>query len=185
MNNILVITTHKQPKVRLRILSMICFITLFVTFFSLSSLAGNNNEQALKGKKKHDKKTKVLIVISSDEHGYWLPEVLEPYQLLQQAGFIIDVASPLGGEGESRGEFRLSSTQEEWLEQSNLAKKLLSSLIINQVQASDYQAIYFAGGSGPMFDFINNEGMHKLTAQIYESGVFFPLIVTALPAYSM
>jgi hypothetical protein len=34
------------------------------------------------------KKTKVLIVISSDEHGYWLPEVLEPYHLLQQAGFI-------------------------------------------------------------------------------------------------
>jgi len=69
--------------------------------------------------------------------------------------------------------------------QSSLVTKLTDSLAINQVQASDYQAIYFAGGSGPMFDFINNEGMHKLTAQIYESGVFFPLIVTALPAYSM
>jgi putative intracellular protease/amidase len=174
MNNILAITTHKQPKVKLRNFSMICSIslvpTLFVTFFSLSSLAGNNNEQALMVKKQHDKKTKVLIVISSDEHGYWLPEVLEPYQLLQQAGFIIDIASPLGGEGKSRGEFSLSSTQEEWLEQSSLVKDLTDSLAINQVQASDYQAIYFAGGSGPMFDFINNEGMHKLTAEIYESG---------------
>jgi putative intracellular protease/amidase len=122
--------------------------------------------------KQHDKKTKVLIVISSDEHGYWLPEVLEPYQLLQQAGFIIDIASPLGGEGKSRGEFRLSSTQEEWLEQSSLVKKLLSSLPITQVKGNDYQAIYFAGGSGPMFDFINNEVMHKLTVEIYESGGF-------------
>ena len=172
MNNILAITTCKQPKVKLRVFSMICFITLFVTFFSLSSLAGNNNEQALMDKKQHDEKTKVLIVISSDEHGYWLPEVLEPYHLLQQAGFIIDIASPLGGEGKSRGELRLSSTQEELLEQSSLVKKLLNSLTIDQVQASDYQAIYFAGGSGPMFDFINNEGMHKLTAEIYESGGF-------------
>ena len=93
MNNILAITTYKQSKVQLRIFSMICFITLvvtlFVIFFSLSSLAGNNNEQALMDKKQHDEKTKVLIVISSDEHGYWLPEVLEPYHLLQQAGFII------------------------------------------------------------------------------------------------
>ena len=177
MNNILAITTYKQSKVQLRIFSMICFITLLVTlfviFFSLSSLAGNNNEQALMDKKQHDEKTKVLIVISSDEHGYWLPEVLEPYHLLQQAGIIIDIASPLGGEGKSRGELRLSSTQEEWLEQSSLVKKLLNSLTIDQVQASDYQAIYFAGGSGPMFDFINNEGMHKLTAEIYESGGFF------------
>ena len=71
---------------------MICSIslvlTLLVTFFSLSSLASNNNEQALMDKKLHDKKTKVLIVISSDNRGYWLPEVLEPYHLLQQAGFI-------------------------------------------------------------------------------------------------
>lgn len=170
MNDILAITTHKQLKVKLQVFSMLCFITLFVTFFSLSSLASNNNEQVLKDNKQHDKQTKVLIVISSDEHGYWLPEVLEPYHLLQQAGFIIDIASPLGGAGKSRGEFSLSSAQKEWLVQSSLVKKLLNSLTINQVQASDYQAIYFAGGSGPMFDFIDNESIHKLTAKIYESG---------------
>lgn len=170
MNDILAITTHKQLKVKLQVFSMLCFITLFVTFFSLSSLASNNNEHVLKDNKQHDKQTKVLIVISSDEHGYWLPEVLEPYHLLQQAGFIIDIASPLGGAGKSRGEFSLSSAQKEWLVQSSLVKKLLNSLTINQVQASDYQAIYFAGGSGPMFDFIDNESIHKLTAKIYESG---------------
>ena len=166
MNDILAITTHKQLKVKLQVFSMLCFITLFVTFFSLSSLASNNNEQVLKDNKQHDKQTKVLIVISSDEHGYWLPEVLEPYHLLQQAGFIIDIASPLGGAGKSRGEFSLSSAQKEWLVQSSLVKKLLNSLTINQVQASDYQAIYFAGGSGPMFDFINNESIHLSFIQI-------------------
>ena len=189
MNNILAITTYKQSKVKLRNFSMICsislvltlLVTLFVTFFSLSSVAGNSKDQSLKNMKPPKAQSKILIVISSDEHGYWLPEVLEPYQLLQQAGFIIDIASPLGGEGKSRGEFSLSSTQEEWLEQSSLVTKLTDSLAINQVQASDYQAIYFAGGSGPMFDFINNEAMRKLM----KVAVLLPLFVMALPAYSM
>jgi len=149
---------------------MNCFITVFVVFFSLSSLAANSNIQTLKNKTLHKEKTQILIIISSDKHGYWLPEVLEPYQLLQQAGFEITIASPLGGKGKASGSSRLSSTQEEWLEQSNLSKKLPNSLTINQVKANDYQAIYFAGGSGPMFDFINNEAMQKLTASIYQNG---------------
>ena len=165
MNNILAITAPKQPRLKFRIFAMLCFTTLFVIFFSLSSFAANSNIQSLK---KHKQSINVLIVISSDEHGYWLPEVLEPYQLLQKAGFIIDIASPLGGSGKSRG--RLSSTQEEWLKQSDLLNKLSNSLKVSQLQASKYHAIYFAGGSGPMFDFINNESIHKLTAEIYESG---------------
>lgn len=170
MNNILVINTHKQAKVKSRIFSMSCFIILFVTFFSLNSFASINNGQALESKNLHGTKTKVLIVISSDEHGYWLPEILEPYQLLQQAGFEVDIASPLGGKGKASGSFRLSSAQEKWLEKSSLPAELDHSIAINKIVANNYQAIYFAGGSGPMFDFINNKAMHKLTTSIYESG---------------
>jgi len=115
-------------------------------------------------------KRKVLIVISSDDHGYWLPEVLEPYQGLQQAGFKVDIASPLGGQGKASGNFRLSSQQQLWFKQSSLKGKLSRTLPINHVNSQNYQAVYFAGGAGPMFDFINNPAMQKLTAAIYESG---------------
>jgi len=172
MKDIFAFNTHKQPKVTLRIFSMLCFSILLVTFFSLSSSAANSNVQTLKNKTLDKAKAKVLIIISSDKHGYWLPEVLEPYQLLQQAGFEITIASPLGGKGKASGSSRLSSAQEEWLKQSSLPTKLSNSLTINQIQASNYQAIYFAGGSGPMFDFINNDALHKLTKEIYESGGF-------------
>nr|WP_269801188.1 type 1 glutamine amidotransferase domain-containing protein [Colwellia sp. 75C3] len=80
------------------------------------------------------------------------------------------MASPLGGKGKASGSARLSSEQEKWFEQSNLPTKLSNSLTINQVKANNYQAIYFAGGSGPMFDFINNKAMQKLTASIYQNG---------------
>lgn len=118
----------------------------------------------------NNKASKVLVVISSDSHGYWLPEVLEPYQLLQQAGYHIDIASPLGGQGKASGSSRLSSKQKSWLKQSDLAEKLLNSQPISQLNASEYQAIYFAGGAGPMFDFIDNPRLQQLTANIYESG---------------
>ena len=177
MNNILVINTEKQAKTKSKPLTflMICFCLLFTFFFSLSSLANNTSAKRLNDNnhretKQHEEKQRVLIVISSDSHGYWLPEVLEPYQLLQQAGFEIDIASPLGGKGKPSGSFRLSSAQEKWFSQSSLLEKLHNSLAIEQVKARDYQAIYFAGGSGPMFDFINNEAMHKLTASIYQNG---------------
>jgi len=149
---------------------MICFSILFFAFFSLSSSANSNIAPNLQDEAQHEAKQKVLIVISSDEHGYWLPEVLEPYQLLQQANFEIDIASPLGGKGKASGSSRLSSEQEKWLEQSSLPKKLANSLSINNVNPHEYQAVYFAGGSGPMFDFINNNTMQKLTASIYQNG---------------
>ncbi|PKG82160.1 hypothetical protein CXF85_14785 [Colwellia sp. 75C3] len=84
MNNILAINTHKQPKVTLRLFSMIFFIILFVTFFSLKSFANIDNAQSLKNPKRHGTKLKVIIVISSDKHGYWLPEVLYPSHLKMQ-----------------------------------------------------------------------------------------------------
>jgi len=165
MNTIHPINKHKPTKPKWQAFLMICFSILLTTFFSLSSSALN-----LQGGVDLEVKQKVLIVISSDSHGYWLPEVLEPYELLEQAGFEIDIASPLGGSGKASGSSRLSSEQEKWFEQSSLAKKLPHSLTINEVQANHYQAIYFAGGSGPMFDFINNEAMQNLTASIYQRG---------------
>jgi len=162
--------SHQQPKAKFLTFSMLCFSMFLATFFSLSTLASNNNVKNFNDKKQHKTQQKILIMISSDSHGYWLPEVLEPYQLLQQAGFEIDIASPLGGKGKASGGSRLSPEQEKWFAQSSLLKKLPNSLAVNQVKAHDYQAIYFAGGSGPMFDFINNEAMQKLTASIYQNG---------------
>lgn len=113
---------------------------------------------------------KVLIIVSSDQTGFWLPEVLEPYFLLEQAGFSIDIASPLGGKGKASGTSRLSSKQNEWFLNSKLKKQLSESIPLNEVRTKNYSAVYFAGGSGPMFDLIDNKNAHKITREIYEMG---------------
>lgn len=164
------INTDKLTNAKFKVFSILWISFFLSAFFSLTSFAHNNNAQQKFEGVSHETKQKVLIVISSDKHGFWLPEVLEPYQLLQQAGFDIDIASPLGGKGKASGSFRLSSAQKSWFKQSSLRNKLPHSIAIKHIQAHDYQAIYFAGGSGPMFDFINNDTMHKLTASIYQNG---------------
>lgn len=122
--------------------------------------------------KENGEPKKVLIVVSSDKRGYWLPEVLEPFQLLQQSGFDVDIASPKGGSGTARGSFQLSSKQVAWFDNSVLNKKLALSIPLSTIETDNYVAVYFAGGAGPMFDLVNDEGAQKVTREIYESGGF-------------
>lgn len=114
---------------------------------------------------------KVLIVISSDKRGFWLPEVLEPYQLLSSAGYLVDIASPLGGRGVQRGAFQLSSQQTQWLLNNPILQaKIDNSIELSKVNVEQYRAVYFAGGAGPMFDLVDNEQAHRVTRSIYEAG---------------
>ena len=116
------------------------------------------------------KNNKVLFVISSDDRGYWLPEVVEPYFILHKAGYEIDVASPRGGKGTKRGTGRMTNSLTKWLENSKLNSQLNNATLLAQVDTSEYQAVYFAGGAGPMFDFVDNKAVHKVIREIYEAG---------------
>ncbi|HSI68311.1 MAG TPA: type 1 glutamine amidotransferase domain-containing protein, partial [Planococcus sp. (in: firmicutes)] len=52
----------------------------------------------------------------------------------------------------------------------SLMNRLKQPLTPAQVEASDYKAIYFAGGHGTMWDFPNDEKLQELTRSIYENG---------------
>ncbi|SFC32958.1 type 1 glutamine amidotransferase domain-containing protein [Pseudoalteromonas denitrificans] len=113
---------------------------------------------------------KVLFIVSSDKHGYFMSEVVEPYQLLQDAGFVIDIASPKGGQGKRSGMGRLNNKQVKWLNQSTLAKQLKNTIPLKKVNTHNYSAVYFSGGSGPMFDLSNNTQAQEITRKIYQNG---------------
>lgn len=115
-------------------------------------------------------KDKILIVVSSDSHGYWLPEVVEPYRIFVKAGFSIDIASPKGGKGKAGG--RLTKEDRTWYQKSALPKKLANAQALSDVQSWQYQAVYFAGGSGPMFDLVDNKQAQRITREIYENNGF-------------
>ena len=146
-------------RVRLKIIKR--FAAAFIALF-LSVFLNTVNAQTMKFKP-------ILFVVSSDEHGYWLPEVVEPYYMLSRAGFKIDIASPLGGKGVQRGVNRMSNHYNRWYQSSILVDQLESTLLLSEVSPLDYQAVYFAGGAGPMFDLIDNKTVHDIIRNIYEN----------------
>jgi putative intracellular protease/amidase len=48
--------------------------------------------------------------------------------------------------------------------------KVEHSIVIEQVNADDYQAIYFVGGKGAVWDFPNNTKIQSLVSEYYQSG---------------
>jgi putative intracellular protease/amidase len=138
--------------------------------FSCSTWSKDNTNSTAPITDKNLISKKILFVLSSDHHGYFMSEVVEPYQLLQNAGFDIDISSPKGGQGKQSGMTRLNHKQVQWLDQSTLKEQLKQSIPLKDINADDYAAIYFAGGSGPMFDLVNNNVAQQITRRIYQNG---------------
>lgn len=126
---------------------------------------------------------KVLIVVTSHgfigedeassigETGYFLSEVTHPYYEFQAAGFTIDIASPKGGlPPMDPGSYKLvdddnkrfMETREDW-------QKMEATLLLEDINAEDYDAIVFAGGHGTMWDFPDNADVQRLAREVYEN----------------
>lgn len=155
----------EQLQCKLRETTLISLLLIYC--IATSAIAKNINDEEISNE---EIKNKVLIVISSNKHGFWLPEVVQPYLLLEQAGFHIDIASPKGDRGNVRGSFQLSTKERREFKQSSLTKKLEQPIALIQVKTAQYSAVYFAGGAGPMFDLVNSKEVHRITREIYENG---------------
>lgn len=123
---------------------------------------------------------KVLIVVTSHSllgntgqlTGYYLPEVSHPFFELEKAGFQIDIASPNGGKApmDERSRDLQDPENRKFLNRKDLVNKIENTIPLSDVKPSDYQAIFFAGGHGTMWDFSENTDLTKISAAIYEKG---------------
>jgi putative intracellular protease/amidase len=107
---------------------------------------------------------KILIVLTSHSElgdtgkktGFWVEEFAAPYYQLADAGAEITLASPKGGqppidprsqEAEAQTKFTRRLDKDEPLKQ-----KLAHTLKLGSVKASDYDAVFYPGGHGPLWD---------------------------------
>ncbi len=97
--------------------------------------------------------------------GFDLMELARAYWVFQVNGFDVDVASPLGGEplalldDEDMGAFDYA-----FMNDSVAMGKIKKTLTLSDVNPSEYDAIYFVGGKGAMFDFPDNKHIQTLAA---------------------
>lgn len=108
---------------------------------------------------------KVLIIISSHHYGYYLPEVITPYRLLKQANIAIDIASPDGAVGRGSGESALSNADRNYRPQ--LEQQLLHPIALANVDTKNYDAVYIAGGAGPMMDLYDHPQIQRIVSTMY------------------
>lgn len=104
--------------------------------------------------------------------GYYLPEVTHPHRVLINKGWAVDFASPAGGKppldpGSAEDPDEVSRA---FLATDNWVEALDNSLRPDQVDPDRYDAIFFAGGHGTMWDLPDNEALASITARIHARG---------------
>jgi putative intracellular protease/amidase len=108
---------------------------------------------------------KILFVISSDTTAFWLSEVSHPYWHFTERGIEVDFASPKGGkvvyDQYSDPHFEKSLEPEDlvskgFLSDEKVQKKLETTLKLEDLDLSQYDAIHVAGGRSATFDLYPN-----------------------------
>jgi putative intracellular protease/amidase len=91
---------------------------------------------------------------SGEKTGLWLAEFAEPWQIFIEAGCEVVIAVPGGGEVP----IDPRSTKENALPENPGAAlvALRNPLPLSEVDGSRFDAVFFPGGHGTMFDFPNN-----------------------------
>lgn len=123
---------------------------------------------------------KVLCVVTSNNvkgatgipTGFWLSELTHPLEKFAAAGVSYDLASIKGGKPPIDGDsldFNDVANKKFW-DDENFQTKLANTIKLDDANAADYDAIFFAGGHGVMWDFADSAAIDKVTREIYERG---------------
>jgi putative intracellular protease/amidase len=107
---------------------------------------------------------KILMVLTSHDQlgdtgkktGFWLEEFAAPYYVLKDAGAEITLASPKGGQPPLDPKSDEPDAQTEATERfkaDQTAQQLLASTTpLSQVDPDDFDAVFYPGGHGPLWD---------------------------------
>lgn len=124
---------------------------------------------------------KVLFVLTSHENlgetgsktGFWLEEFATPYYALKDVGMEVILASPKGGHPpidpkSNEPDFQTTATMrfnEDIESQENLA----NTLKLSDVNHNNYDAIFYPGGHGPLWDLAEDEKSITLIEDFYNN----------------
>jgi putative intracellular protease/amidase len=119
--------------------------------------------------------TKLLMVVTSHSElpnghktGLWLEEYAVPYNEFTGAGFDVTTASPKGGEApidpRSYDDEKARTAYSKALEEIKRTKRLA------EIDPAPFDAIFFPGGHGPMFDLSKDATVKQLLRHFVDSG---------------
>ncbi len=125
---------------------------------------------------------KILFVLTSHSElgntgkktGFWIEEFAAPYYLLSDAGIDITIASPKGGQPpiDPKSEAADASTPatERYNKDIAVKEKLSHTLRLSDVKQTDYDAVFYPGGHGPLWDLSTDATSISLIEDFYSNG---------------
>src|SRR5210317_800346 len=123
----------------------------------------------------------ILVVLTShdklgdtgDKTGFWLEEFAAPYYVFKDAGAEITLASPLGGQPpldpkSDAPDFQTESTHR-FKSDSAAQAVLANTLKLTDVSAVDFDAVFYPGGHGPLWDLAEDRVSIALIERMMEN----------------
>lgn len=125
---------------------------------------------------------KVLIVLTSHDQlgntgektGFWLEELAAPYYVLKDAGVDVTLASVKGGQPpldpkSNDSSFQTAATRR-FEDDADAKAALAATQKLSDVSAGDYDAVFYPGGHGPMWDLAEDVHSKALIETTLASG---------------
>ncbi|MGO6939896.1 type 1 glutamine amidotransferase domain-containing protein [Rhizobium johnstonii] len=125
---------------------------------------------------------KILMVLTSHDElgdtgrktGFWLEEFAAPYYAFLEAGADITVVSPKGGQpplDPKSDEPGFQTDQTRRFHADPDAQAVLASTVkLASVSHDDYDAVFYPGGHGPLWDLAEDKNSIALIQSLYQAG---------------
>lgn len=120
-----------------------------------------------------------ILFVTSNQHTYGntkisaanhFEEIVIAYDVFRKNGYAVDFVSPDGGAIPVGYVDTSNPTQKEHLYDASFMALLKNTLKPEQINASEYSAVYFSGGGAAMFGVAENEKIQNIAGTIYENG---------------
>jgi putative intracellular protease/amidase len=160
-------------------------IFLAALFTVLVTSCGNKQEDKSKNKEskilKKETMKKVLFVLTShsdlgntgEKTGFWIEEFAAPYYLLKDKGIAITIASPKSGQPPIDPKSETPDAQTPATIRFNEDKEtqgiLANTVKLSTINQADFDAIFYPGGHGPLWDLAEDKNSIALIESFYKN----------------
>ena len=111
---------------------------------------------------------------TGERTGFWLEEFAAPFYAFVDAGAEVTIASPAGGEPPvdpaSLDDDAMTEATRRYMDDSVAQERVAKSAKLCEIDVDDFDAVFYPGGHGPLWDLTGNEDSIALIEHLFADG---------------
>ncbi|QXP79323.1 MULTISPECIES: type 1 glutamine amidotransferase domain-containing protein [Winogradskyella] len=155
----------------MKLIKTMAFVLISIIAFSCNNAQkespSENVSEAIKEFKKQHTMNVLFVLTSHDQlgdtgkkTGFWVEEFASPYYTLLDKGANITIATPKGGaapiDPSSDGPDAATAATERYNKDDEAKQKIANTKVLADINADDFDAVFYPGGHGPLWDLTND-----------------------------